>query len=182
MLKPVTIAFCAAALLATAAYADERSFPVGSFDRLASGGSADVVVTTGKAPSVRAEGSKDALDRLDVKVDGSTLRLGTKKGNWALNWNNGKLKIYVTVPMIRSVDLAGSGEVSVDRIKVPEFSASISGSGEAKLAALDADTVKLSISGSGEFDAAGRCTDARVNVSGSGDVRISGLKCTNLHA
>ena len=42
----------------------------------------------------------------------------------------------------------------VDRIKVPEFSASISGSGEASLPALDADKVKLSIAGSGEFDAA----------------------------
>ncbi|MGL4541496.1 MAG: head GIN domain-containing protein [Polymorphobacter sp.] len=170
-----------AAAASTAARAEERSFPVTGFDRLASSGSADITVTTGKVPSVRVEASKDTLDRLDIRVDGSTLRIGMKKNIWG-NWNSGDIKIAVTVPMLRSVDLAGSGSLTVDRIKVPEFSASISGSGEASLPSLDADKVKLSIAGSGEFDAAGRCGDAHVNISGSGDVRIAKLQCATLHA
>jgi hypothetical protein len=175
-------AIAAALLLGSAAHADERSFPVGSFDRLASSGSADVTVNTGKTPGVRVTASKETLDRMDIRVDGSTLRIGMKKGGWGVHWDSGKIKVAVTVPMLRSVDLAGSGSLTVDRIKVPEFSASISGSGEASLPALDADKVKLSIAGSGEFDAAGRCGDAHVNISGSGDVRIGKLQCTNLHA
>lgn len=174
--------FFAALLTGAAAHADERRFAVGSFDRLASSTSADVVVTTGKTPGVRAEASKDTLDRLDIRVDGNTLRLDMKKSSWGMSWNTGKIKIHVTVPMLRSVDLAGSGSVVIDRIAVPEFSASISGSGETKLPSLDADSVKLSIAGSGEFDASGRCGDARINISGSGDVRIGGLKCTNVSA
>lgn len=183
MFRTTTVAATVATvvlLAATAARAEERSFPVGSFDRLASSGSADVTVTTGKTPSVRVTASKDTLDRLDIRVEGSTLRIGMKKSTWG-NWNSGDIKVMVTVPMLHGVDLAGSGTLSVDRIKVPEFSASISGSGEASLPSLDADKVKLSIAGSGEFDAAGRCGDARINISGSGDVRIGKLQCANLH-
>jgi hypothetical protein len=170
-------------LVAAAAHAEERSFPVTNFDRISSAGSADVFVTTGKAASVRAEGSKDALDRLDIGVSGDRLKLGQKKNSWNMGWSDsGKVKIHVTVPMVRGVDLSGSGMIKVDTIKVPEFSAAISGSGEAHFPALDADLVRLSISGSGEFDASGRCGEARVDVAGSGDVRIGGLRCTSLRA
>ena len=175
------IALVAALLLGSAAHADQRSFPVGSFDRLASSGSADITVTTGKTPSVSVEAWKDTLDRMDIRVDGSTLRIGMKKNTWG-NWNSGKIKVAVTVPMLRSVDLSGSGSVVVNQIKVPEFTAGISGSGEARFQSVDAGTVRLSISGSGDVDAAGRCGAAHVDIAGSGDVDIGKLQCTSLSA
>lgn len=176
------IALVAALLLGSAAHADQRSFPVGSFDRLASSGSADISVTTGKTPGVSVEASKDTLDRMDIRVDGSTLRIGMKKGSWGVSWNSGKIKVAVTVPMLRSVDLSGSGSVVVNQIKVPEFTAGISGSGEARFPSVDAGTVRLSISGSGDVDAAGRCGAAHVDIAGSGDVDIGKLQCTSLSA
>ena len=176
------IALVAALLLGSAAHADQRSFPVGSFDRLASSGSADITVTTGKTPSVSVEASKDTLDRMDIRVDGTTLRIGMKKSGWGVHWDSGKIKVAVTVPMLRSVELSGSGSVAVDKIKVPEFSAAISGSGEGRFPSVDAGTVKLAISGSGDLDAAGRCGAAHVDIAGSGDVRIGQLQCTSLSA
>ena len=173
-------ALVAALLLGSAAHADQRAFPVGNFDRLASSGSADITVTTGKTPGVQVEASKETLDRMDIRVDGSTLRIGMKKSGWGVHWDTGKIKVAVTVPMLRSVDLSGSGSVGVDRIKVPEFSASIAGSGEARFPSLDADLVKLSVSGSGDVDAAGRCGEVRVDVAGSGDINIGKLQCTKL--
>lgn len=175
-----TIAFAAMLLAGAAAHADQRDFPVGAFDRLASSGSADISVATGKTPTVRVEASKETLDRMDISVDGSTLKIGMKKSGWGVNWNTGKIKVYVTVPMLRSVDLAGSGSIGVDRIKVPEFSGSISGSGEARFPSLDANLVRLSISGSGDVEAAGRCGEARVDVAGSGDINIGKLQCAKL--
>ena len=174
-----TIAFAAMLLAGAAAHADQRDFPVGAFDRLASSGSGDISVTTGKSPSVRVEASKETLDRMDIRVEGGTLKIGMKK-SWGVSWSSGKIRISVTTGMLRSADMSGSGSISIDRVKVPEFSLSMSGSGDAKLPSLDADLVKMSIAGSGDINAAGRCGEARVDIAGSGDIDIGALKCTKL--
>ena len=177
---------CVAVLLATAASASaaEMNVPVGSFDRVALCGSPDVTVTTGRAVSVRASGDQKALDLLDIRVEAGVLKIGTKPGKW--NWGEwggrGKVRIAVTVPMVRGVDLGGSGTVSVDRVKVPLFSAAIGGSGAIRIASLDTDVAKFSVAGSGSADAAGRCSKADIDVAGSGRLHLAGLKCETLSA
>lgn len=78
MIRLATLALLTAAM---PAFAAEMSFPVGSFDRQSLGGSPDVVVTTGKAVSVRATGEQKQLDRLDIRVENGVLMIGSKKGN-----------------------------------------------------------------------------------------------------
>ncbi len=172
----------AAALIATPALAAERNFPVGDFHGLALAGSPDVTVTTGKAASVRASGSDAALDRLEVVVENGTLKIGTKRG---LDWSwrdHGRVTIAVTVPMLRAVDVAGSGDVVVDRVKVRDFAAALSGSGSIRVAALDADAASFATSGSGSMEAVGRCGGGSAKIAGSGDLKLSGLKCATLSA
>lgn len=166
----------------TAASAAEQSFPVGGFDRIALGGSPNVTVTTGSGVSVRASGDQRAIDRLDIRVEGGVLRIGNKRGgNW--NWSNyGPVRIAVTVPMIRGVEIGGSGSVAVDRIKVPTFAGSIGGSGSMQIGALDTADASFSIAGSGNVEAAGRCDTAKIDVAGSGRLRLAGLKCQTLSA
>ena len=149
MIRPIAAAILAA--VAVPALAAEQSFPVGGFDRIALGGSPDVTVTTGKAVSVRASGEQQALDRLDIRVEGGVLKIGTKRGDWNWSWrDHGKVSIAVTVPMVRGVELGGSGTVSVDRIRVPAFTAEVGGSGAIRVAALDAQTAKFSLAGFGQ--------------------------------
>ena len=170
----------AAALLTAAApaLADERAFPVGGFDRLASSGSADVSVATGARASVHATGEAAALDRLDIHVEGDTLRIGTKRESMWSGWrDHGRVHIAVTVPMLRAVDLAGSGGVTVDRVKVRDFDGSIGGSGRLTVAALDTDTAAFNVAGSGDMTVAGRCGSAKASIAGSGDLKLAGLKC-----
>ena len=174
--------FVAASLVAAAAPAAELRFPVGDFDRIALGGSPDVVVTTGKAVSVVASGDQKALDRLEIRVVDGALKIGTKQGmNWS--WGNyGKVSIVVTVPMVRGIEIGGSGTVTVDRIKVPQFSAEVGGSGSVKVGALDVQTASFTVGGSGDVAASGRCGDARASVGGSGNARLAGLQCATLVA
>ncbi len=174
--------FAAAILAAVPALADERSFPVDDFHGLALAGSPDVTVATGRAASVRAEGSAAALDRLEIYVDGGTLRIRTKKG---LDWSwrdHGKVRIAVTVPMLRAVDVAGSGDVVVDTVKVRDFAGTISGSGSLNVAMLDADASSFAVSGSGTVTAAGRCGSGAAKIAGSGDLKLSGLRCATFSA
>lgn len=179
----MNLVLAAVALIAAVPVAAaERSFPVGDFAGLALAGSPDVTVTTGRAASVRASGSDAALDRLDIRVENGTLKIGTKRGvDWSWR-DHGRVTIAVTVPMLDAVDVAGSGDVVVDRVKAPRFSGSISGSGSLTLAALDADATNFAVAGSGSVTAAGRCGAGSVKVAGSGDLKLAGLKCATLSA
>lgn len=177
ILRAATIAL----LAATPALAADRSFDVGSFDRIAAAGSADVTVTTGKAISVRATGDEAALDRLDIRVEDGALKIGTKKRP-GMGWTRGKSRVFVTVPMLRGADVSGSGNLSVDRIKTADFTASVAGSGALTLASLAATTSRFSVAGSGNVSAAGTSGDTRASVSGSGNLAIPDLKSATLNA
>jgi hypothetical protein len=165
-------------LAAPAAHAAERAFPVPSFDRLSARGSAAVVVRTGATPSVVASGDPRDLDRLEIEVVNGELRTGMKKiSGW--NWSASKtpLTIVVTTPGLRSVALAGSGDVDVDRVSGQAFAASLAGSGDLRLRQLDSADVRMNLAGSGDVTAAGRCRSAEMSIAGSGDIRAGSLRC-----
>ncbi len=180
------IRFAAATVLllaAAPALAADQAFPVGSFDRIALGGSPEVTVTTGGAVAVRATGEQKALDRLDIRVEGGVLKIGTKRGNWGMSWGDyGKVRIAVSVPMVRGVEVGGSGSVSVDRVKVADFAGSVGGSGTVRIASLDVGRAQFDLNGSGDVEASGRCGTAAMNVAGSGNLRLAGLKCASVNA
>ncbi len=162
--------------------AADRNFSVGDFSSLELTGSPDVTVVTGQAASVRASGSDAALDRLEIGVSGGTLKIGSKRG---LDWSwrdHGRVTIAVTVPMLRAVDVSGSGDIVVDRVKSHDFTAAIAGSGSIRVAALDADLTNFSIAGSGSVTAAGRCSAGTAKIRGSGDLKLTALKCATLSA
>ncbi|MDO9486797.1 MAG: head GIN domain-containing protein, partial [Sphingomonadaceae bacterium] len=183
MRKVAMMAVGAAAMLgAVQAQAAERSFTVTGFNAIEVAGPFDVVVNVGKGASVRAVGEAKDLDRLKVEVEGRELGIGSKERRWT-DWSRTQpVKIFVTVPSLEKVALAGSGDVQVDRVRAEDFSASIAGSGDLAIASLSATAAKFSIAGSGDLSASGSCRTASVSIAGSGDVNIGGLRCQSLTA
>ena len=178
----IRLTLAAALLAATPALAAEQPFPATGFDRIALGGSPEVIVATGKAFSVRATGDQKALDRLDIRVESGVLKIGSKRGD-SWSWGNwGKVTIAVTAPMVRGIDVGGSGSVTVDRVRTPQFDAQVNGSGSIRLPAVDFERGQFGIAGSGGIEASGRCGDARMSISGSGRLALAGLKCVSLKA
>jgi hypothetical protein len=189
-----------ALLLATAApaMAAEMSFPVGPFQKIAASGSEELVITTGKTVSVTATGPQDRLDRLEIRVEENTLRIGHKKGNWS-SWNDDKVTIRVTLPALHGLRLSGSGDATVDAGSGPDFGLSVSGSGNASIDRITSPAVAVSVagsgdasignvatqafaiktSGSGDVTAAGTCATATISVSGSSTINAAGVKCTD---
>ena len=177
----IRLGIAAALLTAAPAFAAERSFPVGAFDRLALEGPPEVTVTTGRAVSVYATGDDAMLDKLDVRVEGGVLKIGRKRS--VMNWDWGshtRTRFAISVPMLHGVDIAGSGAVTVDRVKAHDFAAAIAGSGSVRVTALDTDTSNFEISGSGTATAAGRCGTGSAKISGSGELKLAALKCASL--
>jgi hypothetical protein len=153
-----------------------RAFPVGSFDKIEVAGPFDVAVTTGGQPAVSARGSAGLVDKMVVKVDGSTLKIHPeKRSGWfgKSGWSGAKAKVTVSVPMLDGAAVAGSGDLQVDRVDGSSFAGEVAGSGNLRLAQLRVQNLKLEIAGSGNVQAAGQATEARYEIAGSGDIQAS---------
>lgn len=156
----------------------QRSFDVAGFDAVSLAGPHDVIVTVGPRHSVRAEGDPETLDRLNIKVEGSSLKIGMERSNWSIGWKKDRAKttIYVTLPAIRAAAIAGSGDMRVDRVESSRFAASIAGSGDLQIASLRTGDADFSIAGSGGITASGSANSADISIAGSGDVNLAGFE------
>lgn len=152
-----------------------RSYAVTDFTRVALRGPDDVDVRVGGAFSVRAVGDPKVLERLKIEKVGDTLRVGrVRSAGFSLGSDKGA-KIHVTMPRIDAAELAGSGDLAVNRAESERFSAALAGSGDLTLAAVAARSADFSIAGSGRLNAAGAADDLKIDIAGSGDVDAGGL-------
>lgn len=153
-----------------------RSFAATDFTGVSLRGSDDVEVTTGGAFAVRAEGPAEVLDRLKIERDGDTLKIGRKR-DANFNWGSYKgARIFVTMPSIAKASIAGSGDLSVNRVASGDFEGSTAGSGSLSIGAMSVANAALSIAGSGDISAKGTAETLKLSIAGSGDIDASGVK------
>ncbi len=156
--------------------ATQRNYEVGAFDAVTLAGSHNVVVTVGGAPSVRAEGDSETLDRLEIKVEDGALKIGSRDRNGlriSLGNKSRPVTVYVTAPSLRAANVAGSGDMRIDKVEGEAFAASIAGSGDMRIDAVRVANADFSIAGSGNISAAGGAARSDVSIAGSGDVELS---------
>lgn len=153
-----------------------RDFQVGAFDKVALEGSHNVIVTVGGQPSVRAEGDAEAIERLDIRVENGSLKIGTRRESRSWFGGHRGVTVYVTVPSLNGAALAGSGDLRIDRVQAQSFDGSVSGSGDLEIGALQARQASFSVSGSGGIRASGEAEQADISVAGSGDLALDGLR------
>lgn len=167
------------AALAAPAGAAERRFTIVSFDRIRMEGPFDVVLTTGKAPSAKAEGPVGALDTVDLRVEGRTLIVRQRSG-----WNGaGKgvpLRLLLGTPDIRAASLIGSGRLQIDRMTGLSANLALAGPGQLKVADVRADRLDLLAGGSGTVTLAGSVKAGRIGTEGSVVLDASALQSEEL--
>lgn len=155
-----------------------RTFAITDFTGVDLRGSDDVDVRVGTGFSVRAEGPSKELDRLKIARDGDTLKIG-RIDDKGFHWggeSGAKVTIYVTMPRIADAGIAGSGDLSIDRVEGQDFRGSTAGSGNLKVAAISVQGAKLDIAGSGDMELAGVARRLSVSIAGSGDVDAARVK------
>ncbi|HET9640874.1 MAG TPA: head GIN domain-containing protein [Allosphingosinicella sp.] len=155
-----------------------RDFQVGAFDKISLSGSSNVIVTVGGSPSVRAEGDAALLEKLEIKVENGTLHVGYKKGNWSFGWrkDHGPVTVHVSAPSLTGAEVAGSGDMKIDKVEGGDFVGEIAGSGEIQLASLRARKASFAIAGSGGVTASGTAETGQFEIAGSGDIHAGGLQ------
>lgn len=150
-----------------------------SFNSVKAAGSFDVYLKQGAERSIKIESDENLLKYIITDVQDGELVIKTRKGVSLRPKTD--IKIYITTPVYRSVEIAGSGNIvaenqltSTEKIKMR-----IAGSGDIRLNGIDAPKLEVRIAGSGKAEAAGVTKDVEIHVAGSGDVRFTNLKSEN---
>jgi hypothetical protein len=154
-----------------------RSFAVADFTSVDLRGSDNVDVRVGTGFSVRAEGPSAELDKLKIEKVGDTLRVSRLNDSFHWGGNSHKgVTVFVTMPRIAEANLAGSGDMTVDRVDGQSFTGNSAGSGDLDVAALSVQAGDFSIAGSGSIKAKGSAKHLKMAIAGSGDIDAGGVK------
>ena len=84
------------------------------------------------------------------------------------------MEVFITTPFLEGVKQSGSGIISTDYFVADNFNVVISGSGIIETA-VDANTVDTNISGSGNLFISGNALHGEFTISGSGKVEAYDL-------
>lgn len=155
-----------------------RTYAVNGFTAIDLRGADDMTVSVGPGFSVRADGDPAVLDRLKIEKVGDTLRVGRVAAQgW--HWSGKGAKVSVTLPALAAVSVAGSGDVTVDRVTGSRFAGDGAGSGRLAIGQLAVDDAHFNVAGSGALKLAGTAKRLSVSIAGSGEVEARDLTASS---
>lgn len=144
---------------------DQRS--VGAHGILETGGSLQVEVRVGQAPSLQVEADRNLLPYIRTEGSGDTLRITTERQLRSKT----PVRIVYTVPRLSEVRASGSGQVLVRELNGAPLDVRKSGSGQVRLTG-KVDSLNARVSGSGIVDA-GELHSASTDLTLSGSSRMN---------
>lgn len=165
-----SILISALLLLSSASQAAERKFSIFGFDDIRIGNGVNVVLTSGKGPSARAEGTtREILDRVSLQKSGKQLIVSVRpKSLDSSNYQeDAPVTLYLSSYAIEKVSLLGSGLVTLDKLSGRTPQVRLGGFGSLQIAAVDADRLNVAMTGGGQVIMAGEARDARLELQGA---------------
>lgn len=157
----------------------KRTLNLDRFDEIALNLPANVYVRQGSRQTVEIEAREEVIERLNKEIHSGKWNIGFKGKNNNMR-NYGDVDIWITVPKLEKVSIAGSGKMISENTftNANEFTANISGSGSLKMA-VEADEVNCMVTGSGTMELRGKASEQKLTITGSGDVESYDLRTKN---
>lgn len=146
---------------------------INEFTGVKSRGSSEVFITQGNDFKVEVEGQQNIIDNIETDI---------QNGIWEIEFEDcqrdfEKLKIYITMPEIKDLEISGSGDMfGQDVFVVDVINLKVDGSGSIDVAVDGATDVDARISGSGKIKLAGTTNYLGSKISGSGDLEAYELE------
>ena len=153
----------------------DQVWNLSDFNRISISGSPQVTLVQGDIERVSANGPDKALSRLEVFTSGGELIVRKKRGRWWNNGNTEKIELVIEFIDLEQLNLSGSAELRVEKLRSPELNLKISGSGDTHIEQLLGDTLNLGVSGSADINVAGTVTSQVIRISGSADYEARDL-------
>ncbi len=143
-------------------------------------GSADVTVTYGTEQSVTITTDDNILPIITTEVSNGVLTIDSKE---SYSTRHG-VKVAVTIPLLESVEINGSGDVVVEGTQlenrpVESFRIEIDGSGNVRVPQLNAAKARAQIDGSGDITLGGTGGTLEAEIDGSGDINAEEFRVLN---
>lgn len=183
MRLPAIAAFAALACAAPA-HAAERSYSVGSYDRLRVDGPFEVHIVAGRSPRASATGSEATLARLDLKVEGTTLAVRLGAGGWGEMprpaASQAPVVVTLSTPRLTAIALTAGAQVSASKIEAQRLDLNLSGAGRLAVDGVQADQLSATLIGTGTMRLAGRVNRARLASNGAGTIDAAALTAGDL--
>jgi hypothetical protein len=143
---------------------EERT--LSSFNRVELKIDGEVILTQGPQQQVRVEAQRNILEVLETEISGNELQIEYSRVNVR---DHDPIKVYITVPSLSEVQVSGSGKVrSGSPWSASSFEVKVSGSGNAELDFAQVTGLRTNVSGSGEVKLSGVAQSHSINISGSG--------------
>ncbi len=146
---------------------------VDTFTKISFGVPGKALVSQGNTQKVELEGSAEVLEKIEVVVEGSTLKIRNKE-KWS-SWSWGRedrITVYITAREIRALNVSGSGNLETQtKITSGDMEIKVSGSGNIK-ADIEANNVEVGVSGSGNSRVRGKANNLESSISGSGNIDL----------
>lgn len=151
----------------------EKARSLAGFSKVRLDGPVDarLVATDQAAVRVRADDNIEPL--VTTTVEGDTLVIGIQPGSGFSTRN--PVRVLVDFKQLQSLQIKGSGDAEIDRLKADRFQLELSGSGDARVGLLEVKTLQARLSGSGDLQLAGRADEQEWELSGSGDASAASL-------
>lgn len=151
------------------------------FNNLSVAGPFNVIYEQGQTYTVLVKGTIEQLEKMTIYVEDNGLCIDRRDSKWSANDFRG-LQVFVTSPTIESLEIAGSGMITVPKaLTVDDFGLEVAGSGSITLAQLTCADLKNEIAGSGKLTLGiVQANSVRNEIAGSGNIDMAGLKCLNV--
>lgn len=158
LFRALVISTAAATTLSVSpAFAETQTYDLSGFDAISVSAGITAEVEVGGDFSVRAEGSSEALERLDIRVRGDELDIG-RKSRFGFNWGrNERVTVYVTLPALNGLDVSSGASADATGVEANRFN--------------------LEASSGASVDVSGVCGDINVDVSSGASADASALEC-----
>lgn len=135
----------------------EETYDFTGFEKIEISGVFELDVRVGGDFSIELSGREREMERVEVKMKGETLVLGSKKRSGWGNNNKKAVKARITMPKLTNIDVSGVVDGYVQDI--------------------DSEKFEVDLSGVGDLDLNGKCGALEANVSGVGDLDAKSLRC-----
>ncbi|GAA4770315.1 hypothetical protein GCM10023219_16110 [Stakelama sediminis] len=169
-------------LMPLAAHADSRNIMLTDFSSIRVDGPFRVTVATGLSQGAEVSGDQRAIDRVDVRVQGTTLIISASPNAWG-GWpgkQHTPATIAVKARSIREAAVRGGGVLTIDSTDAQHVNLTVTGSGSMTVGAVHADNLAVTLVGSGSVRLAGEALQARFANSGTGRIDADGLDVHDL--
>lgn len=162
--------------------AAERRVALGSFDRVRVDGTFDVTYATG-SPGARVSGDREAIEDVEMRLEGSTLRVrrgGRTWGERPAAAAGAPITVALSSPSLVEAQVLGGGRLRVTRPRGARLDLLVAGTGEVGVSDVAAERLAATLAGTGSMTLTGKARQVSLRTNGPGRIDASGLLADDL--